>query len=180
MLEMRYCTGIVNVTVRTLLGDVRSQERISRFDALAGVSQPKFYKPAEGLAPAVSKTRHTDWLRWFENEVESRYEATGGGLEVIADILLDCFEDPMYRSWLLTDEVTDTGFSDLLAATGEHKGHLKRCFEILAARMGVRNPDIVAAGAVLVIEKAILWARQTGDLKETETARLLLRCLQHA
>ena len=32
-------------------------------------------------------------MRWFESEIEERYEATGGGLEIIADVLQKGLED---------------------------------------------------------------------------------------
>jgi hypothetical protein len=43
------------------------------------------FQSREDFVSAFLKDRHAIWMRRFENEIEARYEATGGGLEIIAD-----------------------------------------------------------------------------------------------
>jgi hypothetical protein len=128
------------------------------------------------------KDERTAWFSWLESEFERRYEATGGGLEVLADILLEGFEDPSYRSFLYIDDFSNTVFDHSFAGVGTvaQKEHLRRRLEKLSVRMGIPHPDFAAAAAVLVIERTIMSARITGSSKEFQTARLLFQCLQHA
>src|SRR5215472_17574538 len=47
---------------------------------------------------AFLEDRDAIWLRRFQTEITARYEATGGGLEIIADVLREWFEDSRLRS----------------------------------------------------------------------------------
>ena len=56
---------------------------------MPGVSESAFhgqFQSKEELVSAFLKDRHDIWMRWFESEIEARYEATGGGLEIIVDV----------------------------------------------------------------------------------------------
>lgn len=121
-------------------------------------------------------------MRWFENEIETRYEATGTGLEIIADVLRKGFEDPKCFGLAFIRIVTEGGDCDNepFAIAGEQKEHLRRFIEQLAAKMGLQYPDMTASAAVLVIERTIVRTLITGSLREAQTARLLFQCLQHA
>lgn len=100
MLEMRQSVGVRDTIVTALLDvhcrdDLRAAEtsglpavRVSDF-VFYGQSESK-----EALASAFLKVRHTIWMHWLENEIHARYEATGGGLEIIADVLQEGFQDP--------------------------------------------------------------------------------------
>ena len=73
------------------------RREISKVLAIARVPESVFYEQfqsKEDLVSAFLKGRHASWMRRFENEIEARYEATGGGLELIADVLQEAFEDP--------------------------------------------------------------------------------------
>ena len=128
------------------------------------------------------RDRHAIWMRWFENEIEARYEATGGGLEIIADVLQEGFEDPKCFGFAFIHIVTEGGDFDNepFAIVREQKEHLGRFIEQLAVKMGLQHPDMAAPAAVLVIERTIMRTLMTGSLKEAQTARLLFQCLQHA
>jgi uncharacterized protein (DUF2267 family) len=121
-------------------------------------------------------------MRRFENEIEARYEATGGGLELIADVLQDGFEDPKCFGLAFIHIVTEgrSFNSEPFAIAREQKQHLRRFIERLAVRMGFQHPDMAASAAALVIERTIVRALMTGSLQEAQTARLLFQCLQHA
>ena len=101
MLEMRQSAGVRDaITRRSWMSSVEKEiERveISKVLAKAGVSESVFYEQFQSkddLVSAFLKDRHAIWMRWFENEIEARYEATRGGLEIIADVLQKGFEDP--------------------------------------------------------------------------------------
>jgi hypothetical protein len=128
------------------------------------------------------KNRHAGWMRWFENGIEARFEATGGGLEIIADVLHDAFEDPKSFCVAFMNVVNESGNFDKepCAIRCEQKEGLSRFIERLAAKMGLQHPEMAASAAVLVIEQTIVRTLITGSLKEAQTARLLFQCLQHA
>ena len=122
---------------------------------------------------------HTTWMQWFEDEIDARYRGTGGSLEILADVLeegcrdLKCFSlafVPAFRA--------GTAFERCAIATKQKK-HLRRFLEQLTVTMGLQHPEIAATAAVLVIERTIVTIQLTGNMAETQTARLLLQCLQH-
>ena len=150
----------------------------------AGASAPAFYKEDQSKEDIVSvflNDRHVAWMRWFEREIETKYTGSGGGLEIIADVLEKGFEDPKSFALAFIDVVIRTSDSDKepLAIAGDQKEHLRRIIEQLAVRMGLRHPDMVAATAVVIIEQTIVRTLMAGSRTEVETARLLFQCLQH-
>lgn len=146
--------------------------------AVAGEQLPS----NKDVVSAFLKERHVTWMRWFEDEIEARFEANEGGLEIIADVLQEGFDDPKCFGLAFIHIVTEGGIfnREPFAIARMQKEHLGRFIEQLAAKMGLRQPDIAAAAAVLVIEQAIVRTQVTGSLGEAQTARLLLQCLQHA
>jgi len=174
-------TGHLDVLCRA---GIRGAE-IAKVVEKAGVSESAFYKQfqsKESLLSAFLRDRHAIWMRWFENEVEARYEATGGGLEIIADVLQKGFEDPKCFGLAFINIVIEGGDFDNepFAIVREQKEHLRRFIEQLAVKMGLQHPDLAASAAVLVIERTIERTLTTGSSSEAQTARLLFRCLQHA
>jgi AcrR family transcriptional regulator len=150
------------------------------------VSESVFYEQSQSKEEIVSaflKDRHAIWMRWFENEIEARYEATEGGLEIIADVLQIGFEDPKCFGCAFIKIVTEGGGdfdNEPFAIAREQKEHLRQFIEHLAVKMGLQHPDMAAFAVVLVIERTILRTLMTGSLTEVQTARLLFQCLQHA
>lgn len=189
MREIEQSIGVRDAIVTAFL-DLPCRERvrgleISEVVAIARVSESAFceqFQSKEALVSTFLKDRHVIWMRWFENEIEARYEATGGGLEIIVDVLLEGFEDPKCFGLAFIKIVTEGGDFDHepFAIAGEQKEHLGRFIEQLAVKMGLQHPDMAASAAVLVIERTIVRTLMTGSLKEAETARLLFQCLQHA
>ena len=188
MPEMEQSVGVRDAIIAAFLEvfrrDGSREAEIAEVMAITGVSESAFYEHFQSKEELVSiflKDRHATWMRWFESEIERRYAATGGGLEVIADVLQERFEDPKCLGLAFIRGVTVRGESDHepFAIAGEQKEHLRRCIEQLALRMGLQHPDMAASAAVLVIEQAIARTLMTGNLKEAQTARLLFQCLQH-
>jgi AcrR family transcriptional regulator len=188
MLEIEQSVGgrdaIIAAFVDVFGRDGSREAEISEVLAIAGVSESAFYeqfRSREELVSAFMKNRHAIWMRWFENEIAARYEATGGGLEIIADVLQKGFEDPKCFGLAFFNIVTEGGDFDNEphAIAREQKEHLGRFVEQLALKMGLHHPNMAASAAVLVIERTIVSTLITGSLKEAQTARLLFQCLQH-
>lgn len=174
-------TGYLDVLCRE---GIRGSE-IAKVVEKSGVSESAFYKQVqskESLLSAFLRDRHAIWMRWFENEVEARYEATGGGLEIIADVLQKAFEDPKCLGIAFIDIVGEgCAFRrEPSAIASEPKEHLGEFLRQLTEEMGLQHPDMAASAAVLVIERTIERTLMTGSPSEAQTARLLFRCLQHA
>jgi hypothetical protein len=134
------------------------------------------------IIPADRKDRLVIWMRWLENQIEARYEATGGGLEIIADVLEMGLEDPLHFRFAFICTGSKGGLFERhpFAIACEESEHLKQFIELLATRTGVQHPDLAAVAAVLVIEETIVRAGMTAEPVEAHTARLLFQCLQHA
>lgn len=166
------------------LGVFCRRAEMSEVIAIAGVSEAAVHEQfqSKDLVSAFLKDRHVTWMRRFENEIEARYEATGGGLEIIADILQEGFEDPKCFGFAFINIVTegDDFANEPFAIARKEKEHLRQCIEQLAVKMGIQHQDMAASAAVLVIETTIVRTLMTGSLKEAQTARLLFQCLQHA
>lgn len=189
MLGIEQSVGVKDAMI-TAFWDVFCQDtsleaEISELLAIAGVSESAFYaqfQAKEDLVSAFLKDRHAIWMRWFENEIEARYEVTGGGLEIIADVLLKGCEDPKCFGLAFISVVTEGGDFDNepFAIVREQKEHLRRFIEQMAVKMGLQHPDMAASAAVLIIEQTIVRILRTGSLEEAQTARLLFQCLQYA
>jgi AcrR family transcriptional regulator len=189
MLEIRQSVTVTDAII-TVFWDVFSRDvsleaEISEAPAIARVSEFASYErfqSREDLVSTFLKHRHAAWMRWFEDEIEARYKATGGGLEIIADVLQEGFEDPNNFGVAFINLVSVCSDVDKepFATVGEQKEHLRQFIEQLAVKMGLDHPDIAASAAVHVIERAIGRTLMSGSLTEARTARLLFQCLQHA
>jgi AcrR family transcriptional regulator len=189
MLETEQTVGVKDAIITGCL-DVLCREgirgaEIAKVVEKAGVSESAFYKQfqsKESLLSAFLRDRHAIWMRSFENEVEARYEATGGGLEIIADVLQKGFEDPKCLGIAFINIVAESSAFNWnpFVIAREQKEHLGRLLEQLTVKMGLQYPDMAASAAVLVIERTIERTLTTGSPSEAQTARLLFRCLQHA
>ena len=165
--------------------DGSREAEISEVLGITEVSGSAFCEQLQSKEELVStflKGRHAMWMSWFEAEIEARYDATGGGLEIVADVLQKGFEDPKCFGLAFINIVTEGGESDNepFAIVREQKDHLRQFIEQLAVKMGLQYPQMVASEAVLVIERTIACTLMTGSLTEAQTARLLFQCLQHA
>ena len=189
MLDIKQSAGVRDAIITAFWDvfsrDVSLEAEISEALAIARASEfasCERFRSKEDLVSAFLKGRHAAWMRWFEDEIEARYKATGGGLEIIADVLQEGFEDPNNFGLAFVNVVTVCSHVDKepFAIVGEQKELLRRFIEQLAVKMGLDHPDIAASAAVLVIERAIVRTLMTGSLTEARTARLLFQCLQHA
>ena len=156
---------------------------VSRVIKEAGASESHFYgepQSTEACIRAFLEDRDDLWIRWIQNEIEARYEASGGGLEVIVDALLAWFEDSQLHGATLKVMVSNRGFSEQnFEIARKPKEQLRRFVEQLFVKMGIRHPDIGAVAAVQIIERTIAMILTRSDLSELKTAQLLFRCLQN-
>ena len=98
MLEMRQSGGVQAMTTMIFLDDLSRWVGFLKAGTMAPrVSDSTFYQSKEEPVAAPSSNTCALWLRWFENEVEAKYQATAGGLEIIADVLLKAFEQQILR-----------------------------------------------------------------------------------
>lgn len=189
MLKMRQSLNVPDVTTVVFFDvfyrDLGREASIPKVRAWTELSDSAFgdqSRQIEDVTSELLSDRCAGWLRWFETEIAKRYEATGGGLEIIADVLQRGFDDPSCSGFAFLNLAAgiDSINEDPFAEAEEQKEHLRHFLELLASRMGLQHSDIAAAAAVHVIEQTIGWAREPGRPKETDTARLLLQCLQHS
>lgn len=124
--------------------------------------------------------RHTTWMQWFEHEVDTRYRGTGGTLEILADVLQEGCKDPKCFGLAFAHGFSPHETPQPYVIAAIQKEHLRTFLEQLAVAMGLQHTDTTAATALLIIERTILEIQRTGSMEETKTARMLLRCLQHA
>ena len=134
--------AIIAAFLKVFRRDGSREAEIAEVMAITGVSESAFYEHFQSKEELVSiflKDRHAIWMRWFESEIERRYAATGGGLEIIADVLQEGFEDSKCLGLAFIRGVTVGGDFDHepFAIAGEQKEHLGRFLEQLAVRMGL-------------------------------------------
>ena len=185
MLKIKQNIGNTDTAVMTSLRvfsrEGRGEAQIPNMEPMAGATGLyEHLHSKQTSVPADQKDRPAIWMDWLENQIEARYQATGGGLEIIADILQTGLEDPLHLTF--GSFVAEGGRfnSRPFAITREQSEHLRRFLEQLALKMGLEHPDLAPAAAVLVVEETILRAQITGSPEEAQTARLLFQCLQHA
>ena len=180
MLEMRHCAGTWHATVSISFGVVVPKNWPATVGMIDAIFLRNLHELETAPGSAIANNGCAAWLNGFENEIERRYAATGGGLEIIADVLSEGFGDTAFvRRCFVDNDHSDRGIPPSLP-TIERKEQLRWYLQKLAVRMGLHHPDIAASAAVLVIEQTIVWIEASRSGREANTARLLLQCLQHA
>lgn len=149
------------------------------------MSKSNFYQGTqseEAILRAFLEDANAIWLRWFQSEIDAKFDTTEGGLEIIADVLRKWFEDSRLQCAVVNKAVSSSPEVDgeTVECFGNRKDQLRRVVEQLIVKMGVRYPDIAASAAVQIIERTIVTTLVSGDLSELKTAQLLFQCLQRA
>jgi AcrR family transcriptional regulator len=176
--------AIIVTSLEVFYRGIRRTE-ITQVTEGARVSDSGLYESPESIEALIRAflgDRHAIWLRWFQSEIDARYETTGGGLEIIADVLRATFEgSPVHGSPFNKVIVSNHHLNGrTLEIVRNQKIQMRRFVEQLAVKMGLRYPDIAASAAVQIIERTIVAILTTGDLSELKTAQLLFQCLQNA
>jgi AcrR family transcriptional regulator len=149
------------------------------------VSESSFYQRAQSekdLLQAFLQDHDANWLRWFQREIDAKFETTKGGLEIVADVMRKWFENSRLQCAGVNTVVCPSRqfAGETLELLGNQRDQLRRFVEQLVVKMGLRYPDIAATASVQIIERTIVRTLKSGDLSEIKTAQLLFQCLQRA
>jgi hypothetical protein len=189
MLEMEHNAGVGNAVPitffeglsRPAIRGTEVSQTVDRAGAEKFVIERRSPSKEERLSTFL-RDRHAKWMLGFVKEIEAKYEATRGGLEIIADILQKEFEDPKRLGFAFANIFGEGCVfkRESSAIAREQKEDLGEFLRQLTVEMGLLDPDMAASAAVLVIERTIERNLRTGNPTEAQTARLLFQCLQHA
>lgn len=178
-------TDAVFMTSMEVFGRGARRTEVLRLTEGARVSESNFYEGAqsrEALLRAFLEDGDAMWLRWFQREINAKFESTKGGLEIFADVLRKWFEDSYVQCSVVNKLISSSHQFD--GETYEcfegNRDQLRRLIEQLVAKMDLPYPDIAASAAVQIIERTIVTTLVSGDLSELKTAQLLFQCLQRA
>ncbi|UWZ84388.1 hypothetical protein [Occallatibacter riparius] len=177
-----------SIVVSSLVVFYRGSERVQALPTLDGTrvyesTLHEGVRTKEGVIQAFLDGRDAVWVGWFQYQINMRSETnTGRGLEIIADVLREWFENSQLRcSALIKGIVSHCDFDGQSPEiSSSPKDQLRRCIELSATKMGLHCPELAASAAVLIIERTMATTQATGDLSELKTAQLLLECLQRA
>lgn len=159
---------------------------IDRIIAESGVAKMSFYRHFPSKADLIAtflETRHERWLGWFEHAVDARLGKPGAGLEVIADVLREWFDEADFRGCAFINTVAESGSSnddDASRIALRHKNDLAAYLVTLARRLHLTRPQQVAEAAMIIIEGTIVRAQMTGDAGVVAASRSLLKSLGQA
>ena len=115
----------------------------------------------------------------FRVGVEAGLEKPGAGLEVMADVLEAWFREPDFRGCAFNNTLAESGPAggeDVVIAR-QHKAELEAYVVEVARRLGMEQPETVAAAAMLLMEGAIVRAQMTGEPAVAALCRTLLASL---
>ncbi|MEM5277819.1 helix-turn-helix domain-containing protein [Cupriavidus taiwanensis] len=152
---------------------------IDRIIAESGVAKMSLYRhfaSKNALIAAFLARRHDEWMAWFRQQVETRL-AERPRLDVIADALADWFERD-FRGCAFINVVAEAGDAEAHQQAAAHKARLEAFVADIAARLGLRDPQAVAAEAMLCIEGMIVRYQVQPDRAVVEAGRRLLGRLQ--
>lgn len=155
---------------------------IDRIIAESGVAKMSFYRHFPSKADLIAtflETRHERWLGWFEHAVDARLGKPGAGLEVIADVLREWFDEADFRGCAFINTVAESGSAedDARRIAVEHKHRLADYLAAVAKRLHLARPQQVAEAAMIVIEGTIVRVQMTGDASSVAASRRLLKQL---
>ncbi|OSM02516.1 TetR/AcrR family transcriptional regulator [Magnetofaba australis] len=154
---------------------------IDRIIAEAGVAKMSFYRnfPSKNaLIVAFLEQRHTRWMEWFQAAVKQRLQTDPNcGLTAIADALAEWFAEPSYRGCAFINAMAEGGVALDPAVRGvvmRHKQELADWVAALAQQLGLDEPQMRAAAAMVAIEGMIVRYQMTGDAQSIAAGRALL------
>lgn len=155
---------------------------IDKIIAESEVAKMSFYRhfPSKNdLVAEYLQRRHESWMKWFVGATEQRLAQPGAGLEVIAEVLREWFEEPNFRgcAFINTQAETPAAEERLNGVIRDHKAALQTYIAELAHRLALEAPLQTAAHAMVVIEGSIVRVQMTGDLTVCDSCSHLLRKL---
>jgi AcrR family transcriptional regulator len=152
---------------------------IDKIIAEAGVAKMSFYRyfpSKDDLVAEFLRRRHDIWMAWFTAAVNKRLGKSNSGLEVIADVLDEWFDDPEFRGCAFINTISETPEyeAEQNHIVRDHKAQLELFVKEIASQLRLKTPGTVAAKAMIVIEGAIVRAQMTRDPDVTSHCRNLL------
>jgi AcrR family transcriptional regulator len=158
---------------------------IDKIIAESGVAKMSFYRhfPSKGdLISEFLRRRHDNWMAWFTATVSKKLEKRGSGLEVIADVLGEWFDEPGFRGCAFINTISETPDyeAEQNQIVREHKAQLECFIKQTAVQLGLSAPDQIAATAMIIIEGTIVRAQMTRKPDVISHCRWLLQMTAHA
>jgi AcrR family transcriptional regulator len=155
---------------------------IDRIIAESGVAKMSFYRhfPSKGdLISEFLRRRHDNWMAWFTAAVSKKLEKRGSGLEVIADVLGEWFDEPGFRGCAFINTISETPDyeAEQNQIVRDHKAQLESFINLIAVQLGMNAPAKVAATAMIIIEGTIVRAQMTRDPEVVFHCRWLLQMI---
>lgn len=143
----------------------------------AGVSLRRLYAlhPSKNdLVAAWLADRHTRWMEWFADVVESRVDEGADALLATFDALDQWVDEPGYRGCAFVNALAETSQIDdeHRALVVAHKRSLVEYVAVLAARDHPESPDWLVPAIAVLIDGAIVQAAVLNDHSPIAAARM--------
>jgi AcrR family transcriptional regulator len=155
---------------------------IDKIIAESGVAKMSFYRyfpSKDDLIAEFLRRRHHNWMAWFTEAVNKRLRKTGSGLEVIADVLGEWFDDPEFRGCAFINTISETPEyeAEQNQIVRDHKAQLELFIREIASQLQLRAPRRVASNAMIIIDGAIVRSQMTRDPNVKSHCRCLLKMI---
>jgi AcrR family transcriptional regulator len=174
---------ILDTASRLFYRDGLRATGIDRIIAESGVAKMSFYRHFPSKADLVRQfldRRHEQWMAMITTDIEAHFAEQGLG--AIATALENWFRQPDFRGCAFINSVAEAGCGDSPERQQSiaHKRALAAYVATLAGRLGLPQPEAIAAMAMIVIEGSIVRAQMGEGARVIPPARRLLLDLQRA
>lgn len=155
---------------------------IDKIIAESGVAKMSFYRhfPSKNdLIAECLRSRSETWLAWFKSTVEKKLQATGNGLEVIAEPLRQWFAEPGFRGCPFINALAENPSPEpeIRQVILNHKTTLEQWIADLAARLEYTAPRQTASAIMLLMDGAIIRSHMTADASAVDSCQSFLKKL---
>jgi AcrR family transcriptional regulator len=173
---------IVQTALRLFYRNGLRATGIDKIIAESGVAKMSFYRyfpSKDDLIAEFLRRRHHNWMAWFAEAVNKRLRKPGSGLEVIADVLGEWFDDPEFRGCAFINTISETPEyeAEKNQIVRDHKAQLELFIREIASQLQLRAPRRVASNAMIIIDGAIVRSQMTRDPDVTSHCRCLLKMI---
>lgn len=159
---------LIEVALRLFYQEGLRATGIDLIIAKAGVAKMSFYRHFPSKSHLIAEClslRHENWMVWFKDAVEKRIAQTGGGIEVIAEVLRSWFEEPDFRGCPFINALAETAAAEtrILEVIRLHKARVEVFLTDLATQMGYAAPRPMAAAVMVILDGCIVRAQMTDE-----------------
>lgn len=153
---------------------------IDRIIAEAGVAKMSFYKhfPAKKwLIVEYLRVRSESWQAWFRKRMKERLAVPGAGLEVMAEVLREWFDQSGFRGCPFINALAETTEADpeILGVIQAHKFQTEHWLQTEAERLEYPSAKHLAACLMVLMDGTLIRMHLTGDRSAIEVCQSLLR-----